>query len=116
MARERKKMRRDLLLLAILLAGFLCVGAGFVANEYFGNGPLFVALAASGILLIVGSAAVLYYLRYSCPECGKGRLRPVARPEDGIEVHYDSRGNHRIKIVSQFYDCDACGHREWIEH
>lgn len=116
LAHERRKMRRDLVVLAGLLLGFLCAGAGWIGTEHSDSPVLFMALGAPGVLLIVGCSAILYYRRYSCPECGKGWLRPIARPEDGTVVEYDSDGNRHTRMISQFYDCDACGYREWIEH
>ncbi len=109
-------MHRDMYVLAVLLVGFLCVGGGLIASAYYRRPSYFLACTVPGGTLIVGSTLVVRRLRYSCPSCGNGHLSPIAAPEDRVEVRYSRDGGHGERKVSQYYDCDVCGHREWLEH
>lgn len=115
-AREQSRLRRDIALLSGLVGGALVAVVGFVLLLTNHDSRLFQAMTATGVVVAVVSGTVISWLRYSCPECGHGRLKPIARPEDRKATSYDSDGHSRTRTVSQFYDCNCCGYREWIEH
>lgn len=112
--RERAKFRQDILLLSGVVGGFLCAAIGLVLGIIFPTSSIYGAMTAAGVLVAVVSGAVIHWQRYRCPECG-GQLKPIARPEDRRAITFEN-GELRNEKVSQFYDCNVCGHREWIEH
>ncbi len=110
-ARERRKMRADLVYLGATSAAFLCLLVSFVLLALDSrHGGL---LCGIGVTSLAVCGIYGKWNRMKCPQCGKGWLRPIARREDRLELRAD--GDYRLKEVSQFYDCDACGYREWIE-
>ena len=47
-----------------------------------------------------------------CTECSSGILEPFVPESAGTTVDKDGRRS----MVSQFYQCDQCGYRKWINH
>lgn len=107
-------MRQDIAVLCGVIGGFLCAGIGLVLAITFPGSSFYPVMTAAGVLVALVSGAVIHWQRYKCPECG-GRLKPIARPEDRRATTVED-GELRTHLVSQFYDCIVCGHREWIEH
>ena len=109
---RRGRNRLEILSISLIGLGVLFLIVGLVFHFV----PRFDTLSAVLLILggsLIGISAILgTFLQYKCPECGKGTLRPIASRSAGRAI--DSEGQFRK--VSQFYDCDYCGHRKWIEH
>lgn len=110
--RERARFKQDILLLSGLIGGFLIAGIGLFFAIHDPTSNLLIAITALGLIVGLASGLVIHFQRYKCPKCG-GRLKPIARPEDR-RVGIGEDGEPRM--ISQFFDCNDCGHREWIEN
>jgi len=109
--RERRDMRRDIVLIVGVASGCLVGLSGLILSAVFPESDLYPILGWAGGIVFAVSAMAIQRLRFRCPECNAGRLKPIARPEDRWVTDGET-----TKLISQYYDCNRCGHREWIEH
>ena len=109
--RERRDIRRDIVLIVGVVSGCLAGLSGLVLNVVFPESDLYPILGWAGGIVFAASGMAINWFRFRCPECNAGRLKPIASPGDQTVWDGD-----RHKLISQYYVCNRCGHREWIEH
>jgi hypothetical protein len=119
-ADKQKAFRQDVVVLIVFAASCLCLAVGvaiaFFAEDGSGYRSAGIGIALVSLIFIFPAVFWIKSKRLQCPECGDGRLRPVA-PASYTVVDEDVRlfEKHRVRFDGQFFDCDRCGYREWLE-
>ncbi|MEO2032136.1 MAG: hypothetical protein ABGZ35_08620 [Planctomycetaceae bacterium] len=118
---EQRRFRQDVLMLSVFAASCLCLAVGVAIAAFSEDGSSYksAGVAIGGVSLIFVFACSLWIIskRLQCPECRDGKLRPVLKSNNTITTAHGNEHSttYTTKLVPQFFDCDCCGYREWLE-
>lgn len=117
-AHKQRRFRQDVLILSVFAASCLCLAVGVAIAAFSEDGSSYksasVAIRVVSLIFVFACGSCIISNRLRCPECRNGKLRPVLKSNNTI-ITRDEDGHETVRLVPQFFDCDCCGYREWLE-